>query len=105
MQKSTSSLNVKLKLLKDQYTQGKHEAQRELAHFSDERVQLFSQVQSAEEEYDLLKVQQSEESQQYTERMAEARKVCAGSLWCLNTVLCIVLYSTVCCGVCILYCV
>ncbi|CAI8023275.1 Rab GTPase-binding effector protein 1 [Geodia barretti] len=57
----------KLKSLREQYTQSKHEAQRDLARFSDERVSLFSQISSAQEEYDCLKVVQAEEKERYLE--------------------------------------
>ena len=66
---------AKLKSLKEQYTQSKHEAQRDLARFSDERVSLFAQITSAQEEYDCLKVVQSEEAQKYTQDITEANKV------------------------------
>jgi chromosome segregation ATPase len=57
----------KLKSLREQYTQSKHEAQRDLARFSDERVSLFAQIASAQEEYDCLKVVQAEEKERYLE--------------------------------------
>ena len=60
---------TKLKLLKEQYTQDKHEAQRDLARFSDERVSLFAQISSAQEEYDCLKVVQAEETQRYSQHI------------------------------------
>ena len=64
-----------LKSLKEQYTQSKHEAQRDLAKFSDERVSLFRQISSAQEEYDCLKVVQAEEAQQHTQQINEIKKV------------------------------
>lgn len=63
-------------MLREQYTQSKHEAQRELAQFSDERVSLYCQVESAQEEYECLKVLQAEEAQQYADKLAEEKKVC-----------------------------
>ena len=66
---------TKLKTLKEQYTQSKHEAQRDLAKFSDERVSLFAQITSAQEEYDCLKVLQAEEAHKYIQQMNEVNKV------------------------------
>ena len=70
---------TKLKSLRDQYTQSKHEAQRDLARFSDERVSLFAQVGSAQEEYDCLKVLQAEEKEKYAESLRVVSQVsCVG---------------------------
>ena len=74
-QTSMQALQAKLKSLKEQYTQSKHEAQRDLAKFSDERVSLFAQISSAQEEYDCLKVVQAEEAQKYTQHISEEKKV------------------------------
>lgn len=65
----------KLKSLREQYTQSKHEAQRDLARFSDERVSLFAQITSAQEEYDCLKVVQAEEREKYSERLRAVSQV------------------------------
>ena len=65
----------KLKSLREQYTQSKHEAQRDLARFSDERVSLFAQITSAQEEYDCLKVVQAEEREKYSERLRAMSQV------------------------------
>ena len=66
---------AKLKGVKEQYMQTKHEAQRELARFSDERVSLYAQISSAQEEYDCLKVVQAEETQNYAQCIADMKKV------------------------------
>lgn len=65
-----------LKALKEQYTQSKHEAQRDLAKFSDERVSLYAHITSAQEEYDCLKVLQAEEAQKFAQHISEEKKVC-----------------------------
>lgn len=67
---------AKLKGLKEQYTQSKHESQRNLAKFSDERVSLYSHIASAQEEYDCLKVLQAEEAEKFAQHISEERKVC-----------------------------
>jgi chromosome segregation ATPase len=69
----------KLKSLREQYTQSKHEAQRDLARFSDERVSLFSQISSAQEEYDCLKVVQAEEKERYLEGLRAVSQCCLGA--------------------------
>ena len=66
---------AKLKSLKEQYTQSKHEAQRDLAKFSDERVTLYAHISSAQEEYDCLKVLQAEETQKYAQHISEEKQV------------------------------
>lgn len=66
---------AKLKAVKEQYIQTKHEAQRDLAKFSDERVSLFAQISSAQEEYDCLKVVQAEEAHKYAQSIDEMKKV------------------------------
>lgn len=66
---------AKLKALKEQYTQTKHEAQRDLAKFSDERVSLYAHITSAQEEYDCLKVLQAEEAQKFAQHISEEKKV------------------------------
>ena len=69
------SEQARLKTVRDQYTQSKHEAQRDLARFSDERVSLFAQISSAQEEYDCLKVVQAEEAQRYSQHLQEVKQV------------------------------
>ena len=66
---------AKLKSLKEQYTQSKHEAQRDLAKFSDDRVNLYAQISSAQEEYDCLKVVQAEEAHKYAQHISEEKQV------------------------------
>lgn len=87
MENYQSSMQIqqsKLKSLKEQYTQSKHEAQRDVAKFSDERVSLFAQITSAQEEYDCLKVVQAEEIQKYTQQINELRKVKYYSIYICN---------------------
>lgn len=67
---------TKLKGLKEQYTQSKHEAQRDLAKFSDERVSLYAHITSAQDEYDCLKVIQAEEAEKFAQHISEEKKVC-----------------------------
>jgi len=62
-------------VLREQYTQSKHEAQRELAQFFDERVTLYGRIESVLEEYECLKVLHAEEAQQYANKLAEEKKV------------------------------
>lgn len=66
---------ARLKSLREQYTQSKHEAQRDLAKFSDERVTLYAHISSAQEEYDCLKVVQAEETQKYAQHISEEKQV------------------------------
>ena len=88
-QASTQSLQGKLKTVKEQYTQSKLEAQRELAKFSEDKVALYSQVSAAQDEYDCLKVLQAEEAQKYAQSIGEERKVCMCSPCTCTVYMCV----------------
>lgn len=85
---------AKLKALKEQYIQTKHEAQRDLAKFSDERISLYAQISSAQEEYDCLKVVQAEEAQKYTQMINDIKKVQYTYFMCTLASVCVWTRST-----------
>lgn len=87
-------------MVRENFTEAKHEAQREVARFSDERARLYgqvgmgwivrssatiirtvahlsipSQISSAQEEYDCLKVVQSQQIRDHQQRIKDATKV------------------------------
>ena len=74
-QAGTQTLQGSLRTVKEQYTDSKHEAQRELAKFSDERINLYSQISAAQDEYDCLKVLQAEEAETYALHLSKKKQV------------------------------
>ncbi len=64
-----------MRSLKEKFTEVKHDAQREVARFSDERVKLYSQIEHSREEYDCLKVLQSQNMSEYQNKLSEEATV------------------------------
>ncbi len=75
-----------LRSLREKFTEAKHDAQREVARFSDERVKLYGHLKQSREEYDCLKVLQGQNMADYQKQLSEESVVSSQKV--TTTVMC-----------------
>ena len=68
-------LKNQLRILKDKFTELKHDTQREIARMSEDRRDLYQQIHRSKEEYDYLKTIQNSSVMDYQAQLADLKQV------------------------------
>ena len=68
-------MKAQQRILKDKFTEIKHDTQREIAKMSEDRRQVYQQLEVLREEYDCLKAIQNSCVTDYQAQMADLKQV------------------------------
>ena len=74
-QSNEVELKSQQRILRDKFTEIKHDAQREIAKMSEDRREVFQQLGRSREEYDYLKAIQSSSVTDYQAQLADLKQV------------------------------
>lgn len=74
-QSNEVELKSQQRILRDKFTEIKHDAQREIAKMSEDRRGVFQQLERSREEYDYLKAIQSSSVTDYQTQLADLKQV------------------------------
>lgn len=74
-QSNENDLKSQQRILKDKFTEIKHDTQREIAKMSEDRREVYQQLERSREEFDYMKAIQSSCVTDYQAQLADLKQV------------------------------